>query len=214
MIGVTIGSGIGVLAVLAGLQVAAAPAQAADLAVHVGQLGVIGNAVHIQGATVCILSVRAASSEFELYGHNISLVRPITTNQNGHGVFDLGFIHVHSAPEYRRFEGTITLRAHKDGFCAQDATLEYGGLYIHQGFSLRPIPAGSSELNWCGPMNGLRCDFDPQDRIRPQQPTAESLPGDVMPGDAMPGQAGQPQLPSPTGPRIQQPGQPGTSPLR
>ena len=171
----------------------------------------IGNSGHIQGATVCILSVRAASSEFELYGYNIGLVRPITTNQNGHGLFDLGFIHVHSAPEYQRFQGSITLRAHKDGFCADERTLEYGGLSIYQAFVLQPIPATSSELVWCGSMNGVRCDFDPQDRIQPQPPTLDSLPG-----DAMPDQPGEPQVPSITGPRIQpgQPGLPGTTPLR
>ena len=39
MTAVTIRSGLGVLAALAGLQVAATPVSAADLSVHVGQLG-------------------------------------------------------------------------------------------------------------------------------------------------------------------------------
>ncbi len=204
---VTIRASIVGLAALVGTLVAAVPAMAEGLAFFVGNSEQPGNSGRIQGAAVCILSVQPASREFDLYGHNISLLRPVTTDQTGHGRFNFSHIHVHSAPEYQRFQGAIRMRAHKDGYCADERTLEYGGNTIFQSFQLRPIPEFSSETLWCGSMNGLRCDSDPQDRIRPQPPTVDLLPGDVMPT-----QPGQPQLPSPTTPRTQsdQPGLPGT----
>lgn len=139
---------------------------------------------HLQAATVCILKVSPETQDYALYARNIELMRSVTTDSNGHAKFRLGRLHSISGRP-GRFRGTITARAYKAGYCADERTEYYGpqenGIWrAHIGFHLKPIPSNTTERSWCQSMSGRRCDFDPQDRIRPAPPGEETFPRDAV----------------------------------
>lgn len=166
---------------VAGVGLATTAASAMDLGISVVSHP---DGMHLQGATVCILKVSPQSQDYARYAHNIELMRPVTTDANGHAKFRLGRLYTVSGSP-GRFRGTITARAYKAGYCADERTLDYGpqenGIWrAHIGFYLKPIPSNTNELSWCQSMSGHRCDFDPQDRIRPAPPGEETFPRDAV----------------------------------
>jgi hypothetical protein len=125
----------------------------------------------LAGATVCLAQVIAGEPEFGTLAFNISLLPARTTGSSGYACFDFRLPARAVGRLHGDFRGTIVVRTHKDGYCADEITIAYEGT-AHRHLRPKEIPSNSIESAWCGSLAGLRCNIATPSPFREPLPQA------------------------------------------
>ncbi|MGF1623381.1 MAG: hypothetical protein ACFCVH_00745, partial [Alphaproteobacteria bacterium] len=131
------------------------------LIVHIGSLpadtsgGNIGG--NVGGAEVCIVEATPAGTEYSTFAFNIGLLPATTSGSGGFACFEFRGPARAVGMMQTDFRGTLRVRAHKDGFCADEVIVDYSAGPVMGHLLLREISPASNERVWCGSRAGQRC---------------------------------------------------------